>query len=147
MFVRRKIDRRGRPHHQLVQSLRHGPHIRQRILAYLGDAGSIEAALVGWPAQIVDLRDRAVECRVAAERLKAQMPPPWMPHGVVPRPSRWGMRLAQKRFGQYWMEWDRAEKLDRAADRLQRRLDRLRDLVEHELGTTLNDDELLRDEA
>lgn len=148
MFVRTKADRHGHRHHQLVRSVRTGRTVRQHVLADLGQAPSLNAALRQWPAEIAHLRQRGAAARSAAERLRAQMPPTWVPGGVVPRPSRYGMRAANRSFGQYWAAWDRAAKLDRAADRLYGRLGRLCNIVEHEVGTTLTaDDEPLREEA
>ena len=96
-----------------------------------------------WPSQIAQLRQHALELRSKAEQMRAKMPPIWLEAGMVPRPSRYGMRAANRVFGSYWIAWDRAARLDHAADRLQRRLDRLREVVKQELGTTPVDDEAL----
>lgn len=117
--------------------------VRQEIVAHLGDVASASAAFKQWPVQITDLRQQAAQLRSAAERMGAQIPPVWLEAGMVPRPSRWGMRAANRAFGRYWATWDRAFRLDRKADRLQGRLDRLRNVVEHEVGTTPADDEQL----
>ena len=143
MFVRAKTNRHGHRRHQLVRSVRIEGAVRQEIVAYLGDATSASRALQQWAARISYLRQQAAELRSAAERIRAQMPQVWLAAGMVPRPSRWGMRAANRAFGRYWAAWDRAAKLDRAADRLQGRLDRLRNVVEHEVGTTAADDEQL----
>lgn len=143
MFVRSKTNRHGHRRHQLVRSVRTQGAVRQEIVAHLGDVASVGTALRRWPAQIAELRQQAAEQRNAAERMRAQMPAVWLEAGMVPRPSRRGMRAANRAFGRYWVAWDRAAKLDRAADRLQGRLDRLRIVVEHEVGTTPADDEQL----
>ena len=139
MFIRAKSDCHGYQRHQLVRSVRTGGAVHQEIVAYLGDAPSVTAALRQWPTRTANLRQRAAELRSQAERIRAQMPQGWMQDGVVPRPSRYGMRAANKAFGMYWSTWAAAERVDRAADRLQRRLDRLRDAVEHKVGTTADD--------
>jgi len=139
VFIRAKSDRHGHRRNQLVRSVRTGGAVHQQIVAYLGDAPSVTAALRRWRTRIASLRQRAAELRTAAERFRAQMPQVWVQDGVVPRPSRFGMRAANKAFGMYWSAWAAAERADRAADRLQRRLDRLRDAVEHEVGTTPDD--------
>ena len=147
MFIRAKSDCHGHRRHQLVRSVRTGGAVRQEIVAYLGDAPSVTAALRQWRTRIASLRQRAAELRSQAERFRAQMPQGWVQDGVVPRPSRYGMRAANKAFGRYWSTWASSEKLDRAADRLERRLDRLRDSVKRQLGTTPEDDEALDREA
>lgn len=139
MFVRSKTNRHGHRRHQLVRSVRAGGAVRQQIVAYLGDAASVSIALRQWSDRIADLRREAAELRSTAERARAQIPPVWLGADAVPRPSRWGMRRANKMFTRYWAAWDRSAKLDRAADRLQRRLDRLSDAVEHKVGTTPDD--------
>ncbi|MGH7788582.1 MAG: hypothetical protein ACRERC_17055 [Candidatus Binatia bacterium] len=144
MFVREKYDRHGHQRHQLVRSVRRQGAVRQQLVAYLGEATSVDAALHQWPPQIAILRQQSAELRSEAERLRAQMPPAWLETGVVPRPRRWGMRRAQQQFGRYWACWDRAAQLDRSADRLQRRFDRLRNVVEHGVGTTPDDEALDR---
>lgn len=139
MFVRSKTNRHGHRRHQLVRSVRTQGAVRQEIVAHLGDVASVGTALRRWPAQIAELRQQAAEQRNAAERMRAQMPAVWLEAGMVPRPSRWGMRAANRAFGRYWAAWDPAARLDRKADRLQGRLDRLRSIVEHEVGTTPDD--------
>lgn len=131
MFVRAKTNRHGHRRHQLVRSVRIEGTVRQEIVAYLGDAASASKALQQWAVRITDLHQRAAELRSAAERIRAQMPPVWLAAGMVPRPSRWGMRAANRAFGRYWATWDRATRLDRKADRLQGRK-----IVEHKVGTT-----------
>lgn len=123
--------------------MRYGRSVRQHVLVDLGKAATVDSALPLWPRQVAQLRQRAAELRSEAEHLRVRMPTAWLDAGTVPRPSRWGMRKANAAFSWYWATWHRAAKLDRAADRLERRLDRLRDVVKHELSTTLVDDEAL----
>lgn len=143
MFVRRKANGLGRLRYQLVHSTRSGRTVRQHVLVDLGQAPTVDTALRQWPRQVTQLRQRAAELRSAAEGMRAKMPPIWLEAGMVPRPGRWGMRAANRACSEYWSVWNRAGTLDRAADRLQLRLDRLRDIVKHELGTTSVDDEAL----
>jgi hypothetical protein len=70
VFVRTKKSRSGTAQHYLVRSYREGGKVRQKVLAYLGEFPTLEAALAGLAAAVDLEREEARRQRWRADHPK-----------------------------------------------------------------------------
>ncbi len=156
-FVRTKrVD--GKEYRQLVESYRENGKMRQRVLAHLGQADSLEAAIQNAAAELRETRDKQQALReeragILAE-LNRELPKVMRFHGGVP--PRYGEFHTAGHYGRitygegyrggfpwyyggyyrfmgicgrYWKIPKRIEKLEKWATRIEARLAKLKALV------------------
>jgi hypothetical protein len=141
-FVRKKrVD--GKEYYQFVENYREDGKVRQRVLAHLGCAPSVEAAIDQLERYVQNYRRLAAESRERAQEAREQWeaqrnwyrekyPDSRMARATdIPRPS-----LAQRRTSRlyalphkrYWECIDRAEEDERRVEQWEEKLETLRGL-------------------
>ena len=73
MFIRRKQSRGGKVVYQMVATSRVNGKVRQRVVAHLGDAETLQAAITDCEARLKKERDTLVLSLRKADVIKAQL--------------------------------------------------------------------------
>ena len=73
MFIRRKQSRGGKPVYQMVATSRVNGKVRQRVIAHLGDAETLQAAIADCEARLKKERDTLALSLRKADAIKAQL--------------------------------------------------------------------------
>lgn len=125
MFVR---DKGGK--YYLVESVRKDDRVEQRVLAYLGEYPTVQAAIKGLSAKIKELRAKAAKDSREAQKYQAQLAKDGLlPRGkMFPRSHGHGSGYTNHMTSRYWFFKDNADTASRRADRLEARLKKLRAL-------------------
>jgi len=110
----------GQPYYYLVEAVRDGGKVRQRVLFYLGRYATVQAALAGLPADIDKERYllAKAQANMAAvrERLRLSL------SDTVPYPRRAGAQWANRLYGKYWYWEGRATQCEIRMARLSEKL-------------------------
>jgi len=124
-FIREKQGKTGRRYFYLVESARKGGKVRQKVVAYLGQYSTVEAALAGLPRDVDKWRGWVVRARANMAKIRERLR--WLPMSCeVPRPRRRGGRGANRLYGKYWFWAEAIPAYERRAEALAARLDQLR---------------------
>jgi hypothetical protein len=75
MFVRKKTTAGGSYYYLVASGRAPGGKVRQRVLCYLGEFATVEAALAGLPGQVAEHREKAEGARRLAEALRRLLRP------------------------------------------------------------------------